>query len=71
MGPIRKQILTDEEGRPVAVQVDYASWLEVERLLEATSRPAPRPVDLSRFHGVLQFEEDPLSYQRRTRDEWA
>ncbi len=67
MGPVQKQILTDEQGRPVAVQVDYASWLEIERLIETTSSPTPRHADLSRFHGVLQFEEDPLSYQRRTR----
>jgi len=28
---IRKKILTDEADRPVAVQIRYADWLEIER----------------------------------------
>ncbi len=55
----------------MAVQVDYASWLEIERLLEADTRPARRSVDLNRFRGVLKLDEDPLAYQRRMREEWT
>ncbi len=38
MHAIRKKIVTDEDARPVAVQIDYEDWLEIERLTEKTSR---------------------------------
>ncbi len=38
MNAIRKKIVTDEDARPVAVQIDYEDWLEIERLTEKTSR---------------------------------
>lgn len=34
MAPIRKKIVTDENARPVAVQIDYEDWLEIERALQ-------------------------------------
>ena len=38
MRPIEKKIVTDEAGQPVAVQIDYADWLEIERWIrEANS----------------------------------
>ena len=40
---IRKKIVTDEESRPVTVQIDYEDWLEIERLLENRDAGA-RPV---------------------------
>jgi hypothetical protein len=69
---IRKKIVTDEDHKPVAVQIDYDDWLEIERLLKL-EQPEPRRVDLSRFAGKLTMElpEDPVEYQRRIRDEWA
>ncbi len=33
MQSIRKKIVTDEDLRPVAAQIDYEDWLEIERLL--------------------------------------
>lgn len=35
---IHKKILTDEAMRPLAVQIDYADWLEIERQLSLLSR---------------------------------
>jgi hypothetical protein len=35
MRPIHKKILTDDAMRPLAIQIDYADWLEIERLLNA------------------------------------
>jgi hypothetical protein len=35
MHPIRKKILTDDTMRPLAIQIEYADWLEIERLLNA------------------------------------
>ncbi len=69
MPRISKRILTDEDNRPVAVQIDYSDWLRIERLLEQAPEP-PRVADLSRFHGILKLAEDPLAFQRRIRAEW-
>jgi hypothetical protein len=70
MRPFSKKIVTDESNRPVAVQIDYQDWLEIERILE--DNPAPAKVtDLSRYHGILKdLAEDPLEFQRRIRAEW-
>ncbi|MBC7773156.1 MAG: hypothetical protein H7210_11715 [Pyrinomonadaceae bacterium] len=35
MYPIRKKILTDESQQPLAVQIDYADWLVLEKWLES------------------------------------
>ncbi len=34
MPPIRLKIVTGEGAQPVAVQIDYADWLEIQRLLD-------------------------------------
>ena len=31
---IHKKIVTDEDHRPVAVQIDYDDWLRIERALD-------------------------------------
>ena len=71
MGPIRKHIVTDETGQPIAVQVDYEAWQEIERELSLVDRAEAEGIDLSRFSGILTFQEDPVDYQHRMRREWA
>jgi len=34
---ISKKILTDEAMRPIAVQIDYQDWLDIERQLTSLS----------------------------------
>jgi len=66
---IRKKIVTDKAHQPVAVQIDYDDWLEIEKLLNL--QPEKELLtDLSEFRGVLKLNEDALEYQRRTRAEW-
>ncbi len=70
MRNISKKPLRDEANQPVAVQTDYADWLEIERLF-GPNAGAPKVTDLAEFHGVLKdLSEDPLEYQRRIRSEW-
>jgi hypothetical protein len=69
MRPIHKRVLVDESQQPVAVQVDYADWLEIERQLHL-SPEASAETDLSQFFGVISLPEDPLEYQRKMREEW-
>lgn len=77
MNAIRKKIVTDEDARPVAVQIDYEDWLEIERLLEghaAEERPADEGQD--DFEAVADElvgswrGGDGLEYQIRIREEW-
>lgn len=65
---IAKKLVTDENLRPVAVQIEYSDWLKIERALGLES--PPRVTDLSRFSGVLKLTEDPLEFQKRMRSEW-
>ncbi len=47
MSPIRLKIVTDEGAQPVAVQIEYADWLEIQRLLGLRHEPpaaAGKPV---------------------------
>jgi hypothetical protein len=66
---IRKSIVTDEAMRPIAVQIDYADWQEIERSLGLESGN-PKVVDLSRFAGTVHLTVDPLEFQTRIREEW-
>jgi len=70
MRPIEKKLVTDEAARPVAVQIDYSDWLEIEKLLEGQSAGAPKTSDLSRFCGTIPLREEPLAYQAQIRGEW-
>ena len=70
MHKIGKKILTDESQRPVAVQIDYSDWLEIERRLNLRSEEA-RSTDLSAYDGGIALTEDPLDYQSRIRHEWS
>jgi hypothetical protein len=70
MHKIGKKILRDESERPVAVQIDYSDWLEIERRLNLRGEEA-LSTDLSSYAGVIELTEDPLGYQSRIRQEWS
>ena len=70
MHKIGKKIIKDESQRPVAVQIDYSDWLEIERRLDLRSKET-RSTDLSKYKGVITLTEEPLSYQSRIRQEWS
>ena len=70
MHKIGKKIVTDESQRPVAVQIDYSDWLEIERRLNMRNEEA-RSTDLSKYDGVITLTEEPLGYQSRIRQEWS
>lgn len=67
---IQKKIITDEAETPVAVQIDYADWLEIERYLELGEGHPRQETDLSRYSEVISLTEDPLDYQGRLRGDW-
>jgi len=70
MSAIHKQIVTDEEGRPVGVLIPYEEWLRIEQQLSGAVSACG--VEQLRHHeGVIRLSEDPVAYQRRLRDEWA
>ena len=70
MRKIKKKILTDKSERPIAVQIDYSDWLEIERSLSLLVDQAVE-TDLSSYEGTITLTEDPLEYQSRVRQEWS
>jgi len=69
MHAIRKSIVTDEAMHPIAVQIAYSDWVEIEQSLGLTNEQPP-VVDLTRFAGVIHLTEDPLAFQTHIRGEW-
>ena len=69
---VSKKIVTDEEGTPVAVQIDYADWERIEEQL----RSGPDDPESS-FESTLNMTRDiwpagdGLAYQRKIRSEWG
>ncbi|MBD1867308.1 hypothetical protein H6F95_08355 [Cyanobacteria bacterium FACHB-471] len=70
MKPIRKQIVTDEAMRPVAVLIDYEDWQAIEKILK-THQQQDTTSALATYAGVIQLTVDPLDYQQQIRDEWS
>jgi hypothetical protein len=70
MQPIKKQIVTDESMRPVAVLIDYEDWQAIEKILETYQQQNITP-SLATFAGVIQLSIDPLKYQQQIREEWT
>ena len=70
MSAIHKQLVTDEEGRPVGVLIPYEEWLRIEQQLSGAA--AANGIEQLQCHeGMIHLSEDPVVYQRRLRDEWA
>ena len=69
MSTIHKQLVTDEEGRPVGVLIPYEEWLRIEQQLSGAAA-AHGIEQLRRHEGMVHLSEDPVAYQRRLRDEW-
>ncbi len=69
MHPVKKKLLYDEANHPVAVQVDYSDWLEIEKQLDVSAEP-DNVSDLSQLRGLITLTEDPLEFQHRIRNEW-
>lgn len=70
MKPIRKQIVTDEAMRPVAVLIDYEDWQAIEQILKNYQQQDTTSA-LANYAGVIQLTVDPLDYQQQIRDEWS
>lgn len=68
MHTIHKKIVTDEAMHPIAVQIPYSEWLEIERLL--LEKKPQKKRQLSQFAGTIRLTEDPIKFQRRIRKEW-
>ena len=78
---IHKKIVTDEDHRPVAVQIDYDDWLRIERALDLETPDAEQasdtPAEREDLGALLDASKgiweggDGLEYQRRIRAEWT
>jgi hypothetical protein len=68
MRSIHHKIVTDEQMHPIAVQIDYADWLKIQKILQQAKPQAK--VNLEKYAGTIKLNEDPLEYQKKIRDEW-
>ncbi len=66
---IHKKVLLDETMNPVAVQIDYADWVEIARHLGIESKIGESTA-LEQFEGAIALTEDPMALQTRMREEW-
>jgi hypothetical protein len=68
---ISKKIVMDEEGTPVAVQIDYSDWEEIEKVLR--NQPSVPTDEDDGFEQALTASRntwaagDGLEHQRRLR----
>ncbi|GEM_PF-2905615 len=69
MKVLSKRILSDENGRPVAVQRDHDEFLRFEKAVEKVEMESAYQRMMS-FVGKVKWDEEPVEYQRRLRDEW-
>jgi len=67
---VKKQIVTDEAMRPVAVLIDYQDWQKVEKLLENSEWSGKEEFDIAKYAGTIKLGKDPLEYQQEIRGEW-
>lgn len=67
---IHKQIMTDDNGRPVSVVIPYHEWLELERAVLSQSHGTDSS-KLRSYTGAIPLSSDPIVYQRQLRDEWT
>ncbi len=65
-----KRIITDENDRPIAVQVDYGDWVRIEQELRLNGGQKP-PTNLAVHAGRVDWPVDGLDYQRSVRGEWS
>lgn len=68
MRPIEPLILSDASGKPVAVQLKYADWLEIQRTM--AQQPSASGKHPNEFAGKLRKLGDGIEFQRKARDEW-
>ena len=67
---VKKQIVTDEAMRPVAVLIDYKDWQKIEKLLENSEWSGKEEFDIAKYAGAIKLGKDPLEYQQEIRGEW-
>lgn len=66
---IHKKVLLDDAMNPVAVQIDYADWVDIARRLGIEPKSG-ESTSLRRFEGAITMTEDPMAFQARVREEW-
>ena len=70
------KIVADESGRPVSVNMDYDEFLKVKAEVEGADARPDEATALENYRrmmaceGTVRWDEDPVEYQRRLRDEW-
>jgi PHD/YefM family antitoxin component YafN of YafNO toxin-antitoxin module len=73
---LKKQIVTDEAMKPVAVIINYQDWQQIEAMLQRyweEQNDANSPdvsAALASYAGSITLTLDPLEYQQQERNAW-
>jgi hypothetical protein len=69
---MKKEILKDAQGKPIAVKIAYQDWLKIDQVMTARQILEEAPViNMARFRGTLPKGENPDAFQERMREEWT
>lgn len=68
MNAIHPQFVMDDKKHPIAVQIKYADWLRIQKILQESGFGSLQ--NLESHEGTIKLTEDPLEYQKKIRDEW-
>lgn len=73
MQSIKKQFVTDENLKPVAVIIDDQDWQKIEALLQESEQEDSTESfkALAAYAGSIQLTIDPLEYQSEIRNSWV
>ena len=67
---IYKKVVFDDRDKPVEVIISYEQWQEIESTFKNYDK-VMRKERLEKYRGILKLQEEPLSFQRRMRNEWG
>lgn len=75
---LKKQIVTDEAMKPVAVIINYQDWQQIEVVLQKywqeqnsnSENSADVSAVLASYAGSITLTIDPLEYQQQERNAW-
>jgi glucokinase len=73
---LKKQIVTDEAMKPVAVIIDYQDWQQIETVLQKywqeqnAANNSDVSAALASYAGSITLTLDPLEYQQQERNAW-
>ena len=65
------QLLESIKQLILALSPEEQTWLKAQLIQSGDRTCSDRVIDLNSFSGIIQLEEEPITFQCRIRDEWT